>query len=830
MGSGHKSFRLPESRPHYAPQRDYHTSHIKIELTPDFEKKSISGSCTLEIEPIRPDLKAAIFDACEMEVRSVTVDGVKADFEYDNRTLKVQLGAGSKHSVRIDYSTVPRQGVYFTAPDREFPDKAVQVWSQSEAEDARYWYPCHDHTGDRSTSELVMTVPKGFRVISNGKLLSTDEKGPAVTYHWKEDAPHVTYLTSFIAGKFETITQDAGGVPMHYNFPSSKREDVLRYFGETPKMVEVFTALTGVKYPYQKYDQTTVEDFIAGGEENLNATTLAMNYYPPAGSEEDFATSYPTPHQRNFDLVAHELAHQWFGDLVTCADWPHAWLNESFASYFQVLYLEKTRGADEMLWHLDARCVDYFDEDADEYRRAMVERNYVWPGDLFDAHLYPKGAALLHELRFFMGDEAFFRGIADYLKAFAYSIAETDDLRKSMEKSSGMQLEEFFEQAFFKPGHPEFEIAYSWDDAAKVATLHVRQVQSTEDGTPVFKLPCEVVFYVGGERLPFRVVLDSAEQTLTFVLPSKPAIVEFDPRRWLLKKAKFEKGLDLLLNQLAGSQDAYSRAEAAKELGRMKNGSAVEGLAEAAAKEQFWHVRACAFRALGEIGTPKALEAILRVGTPENKRVRRGLAEALGNFKEERPRNLLQRFLKNDPSPYVRCEAALALAKSWPEEALPLLKDAMKAHTPNETLKEACLEAMGKIKSVEVNKVIMTSLPYGNPVRARIGALKAIKGRGEILDEEVRALNAILEDPRDFRVRLYAVNNLVRPLGDRRFIDALGRMWKTDRNDKVSRKALETYHELSAGAESSAALSKLRAEVDELKEENRRLARATGQG
>ncbi|MDG6898773.1 MAG: HEAT repeat domain-containing protein [Nitrososphaerota archaeon] len=757
----------------------------------------------------------------------VTVDGSPAEFEYDNSALEVALGpGGSRRSVRVEYSSVPREGVHFTSPDKEHPEREVQAWTHNEAEFARYWYPCHDHPGDKSTTELVVTAPRGFRVISNGRLLSTTDGGQTTTFHWREDKPHSSYLTSFVAGKFGEITQEVDGVKLHYYFPESKREDVLRYFGETPKMVEVFGALTGVKYPYEKYDQTTVQDFVFGGMENFNATTLSMNYYPDAKSEEDFQTSYSTPHVNAVDLVAHELAHQWFGDLVTCADWAHAWLNESFATYFQALYVEKTRGVDEMRWDLSSRAEDYFDEDESEYRRPIVDRDYVWPDDLFDGHLYPKGASMLHELRFLMGDEPFFKGISQHLKAYAYSCADTHDFLDSMVKASGLQLEEFFEQSFFRAGHPEFEVGYSWEEEPKTATVHVKQVQKTDDATPIFKLPCEIVFYVNGERRAFRVLLDSAEQTLVFSLPAKPSVVEFDPRRWLLKKVKFEKSLDLLLNQLNQSEDAWSRAEAAAGLGKLKSNRAVAGLSEAAKAEQFWHVRSCALKALGEVGTDDALKALLEVGVPKNRRVRRGLAAGLGNFKEEKARELLVKLLKNDDSPYVRCEAALSLAKSWPDDALPHLRAAMSVGSPNDTLAEACLEAMGKLKDEDVKRVVRESLPYGKPLRVRIGALKAIKARGNVLDEEVPLIKDILLHDKEFRVRLYVVNQLVRPLGDRRFIEEVRESSRSDGNLRVRRKALETYYELAASADFSSMVSKLRAEVNELKEENRRLAKA----
>ena len=821
----HLSFRLPESSPRYAKPLEFRTAHMKVELTVDFGKKRIAGACTLEIDPVRRGLDVARFDACSLDIASVKVDGAESEYDYDGAVLGVKIGKGNgRRSVRVEYSASPKMGLYFVGPDAEHPEKETQAWTHTEAEESRHWIPCQDHPADKSSSELILTVPREFRVISNGRLLSAETEGDAATFHWKEDVPHSCYLTSFVAGKFGVVTQESRGVRLNYNFPESRREDVLRYFGETPRMMEVFEDLVGVRYPYIKYDQTTVEDFVAGGEENLNATTLATNYYPDAASEEDFSTSYALPGQRPVDLVSHELAHQWFGDYVTCADWPHAWLNEGFASYFQELYLEKTRGADEMIWHLDARNEDYFEEAEKEYRRPIVEREYVWPDDLFDSHLYPKGASMLHQLRFLVGDEAFFAGISRYLKAHALSVADTHDFRKAMEAESGMQLEEFFEQSFYRPGHPEFEVSYAWDGPQGLATVRVRQTQSTEDGTPVYKLPCEVVFYVDGKRVVRRATIEGADQTFSFSLPGQPTIVEFDPRRWLLRKTKFEKGISLLLNQLAGSESAYSRAEAATELGRLKVESAVKGLALAAASEQYWHVRAQAFKALGEIGSESALAALLGAGIPKDRRARRGLAAGLGHFKDRRAVETLLKLLEEDESPYVRCEAALSLAKAWPEGALPHLKEAMKVHTANETFAEACVAAMGKLKDGEVSSIIGASLRYGRPTRERIGALKAIKERGRILDEEVPVLKEILLHDKEFRVRIYLVDVLMRTLQDMRLVSALKEASHSDPQLSVRRKALHLYHQLASVQESNETLAKLRAEVEQLKEEARRPA------
>ncbi len=826
---GYRSFHLPESTVHYPPSKEFHTEHVKIKLSLDFERKRIAGSCSLTVTPLRAGTKRLVFDACGLEISEVSLDGAKCDFEYDLQKLIVNSPQPltGPHVVKVSYSTTPTEGVYFTGPDAEHPEKEVQAWTHSQADFARYWYPCYDHPNDKFTSEVLLTVPKEFRVISNGSLLARKEEGDKVTFHWKEDLRHSSYLTSFIAGKFGAVEQESEGVKLHYNYPESKKADVLRYFGETPRMIEIFNELTGVKYPYSKYDQTTVEDFIFGGMENFNATTFAMGYYPDAASEEDFQTYYTRPNTNAVNLVAHELAHQWFGDLVTCVDWSHGWLNEGFATYMQVLYIEKTRGADALRWDMELKAEEYFEEDATDYRRPIVDKDYVYPDDLFDLAMYEKGAWMLHELRYLVGDKAFLDGVSAYLKSNSFGTVDTHDFRMSMEKATGFSLEEFFEQAFFRSGYPEFQVAYSWDEDGKMATLIVKQTQKLEQSTPVFRLPCDLVFYVGGRRLRKRVMLDSAQQSFSFELGAKPTIVEFDPRHWLLKKIRFEKGAKLLIDQLEGSEDASSRADAARSLGEAKAGMAVSALKKAAIKEQFWHVNASALKALGEIGTKEGLEALLEVGIPGNRRTRRALAEALGNYKDEKARSVLTRLLENDESPYVRCQAALALAKAWQEGAFPLLLKTMKVHSPNETLAEACLDGMGKLKDQAVAGVIRDNVGYGRPTRVRIGALKAIEGRGHVLDEELPMLKEMLLKDKEFRVRYHLVSKLIPSLGDKRFLEALKEASSNDRDPRVKRKALEVHRDLSSAVEVSSAISKLRDEVERLKEQNRQLIQSS---
>jgi aminopeptidase N len=796
-----RPFHIPEARPHYPRDTLVRPSHFRIDLRLDFQMKKVEGFCEVTLSPVVPGLREVRLDASGMDIRGVAMDGRPARFDYDGQTLKVETGESfeGSHVIRVDYSSTPAEAVYFVGPDDEYPDKPVQAWTQNEADFASHWFPCVTSPAVKSSSELVLRVPKGFRAISNGVLVSSAEEGGLSVFHWKEDIPHSSYLTSFVVGEFSEIRQEARGVPLSYFFPERKRKDVLRYFGETPKMIEVFEDLTGVKYPYKKYAQTTVEDFIFGGMENLNATTLAMNYYPEEGSAEDFQSSYSTPHRNAVNLVAHELAHQWFGDLVTCRDWTHAWLNEGFATYMQNLYLERTRGADVARWDLGSRGVEYFGEDEDDYRRAIVDREYVYSDDLFDNTLYEKGAWMIHELRYVLGDRTFFAGVKRYLEAHRLGSADTHDFRRAMEEASGRSLERFFEQSFYREGYPEFEVEYSWDEESKAASFRVKQTHDPASAPSVFVLPCDLVLYEGKRRRSMRVSLDSRDQTFTFTCERRPDIAEFDPQHWLLKKVKFLKTLELLRSQLSSSEDASSRADAARSLGELKANGAVRALAEAAAKEQFWGVKDAAIRALGEIGTDEALLAVEGLGLPGERRVRRAIAAALGAFKQEGARSSLARILGEDESPYVRCEAALSVAKSWPEGALPLLKEAMKVHTTNEALAEACLEACGKLPDGGVPELFADSLKYGRPTRVRIGALKGIKARGRATEEEVRTIREILLRDKEFRVRQYVISTLIPALGDARFAAAAKEASEKDRDYRIRRKALEAVHALGPG-------------------------------
>ena len=326
------------------------------------------------------------------------------------------------------------------------------MWTQGQDEDAHYWFPCIDYPNAKATTEVKATVPAGYFVLSNGALVKTTSNASkkTKTYHWKMDIPHVTYLVSCVAGKFTGHTDDVDGTPVSYYVQPGREADGARSFGKTPKMLRFFGERLNHKYPYAKYAQIAVSDFIFGGMENTTATTQTDTTLHDERAHLDFSSD---------PLVAHELAHQWFGDLLTCKDWSHAWLNEGFATYFEALFREFDRGADEFGYYRVALQDAYKREDRDHYRRSIVTNVYVEPVDLFDRHLYEKGACVLHMIRTQLGDDLWWKAIARYVADNAMRNVETVDLARAIEDVSGLNFAPFFDQWVLHAGHPDFDVA-----------------------------------------------------------------------------------------------------------------------------------------------------------------------------------------------------------------------------------------------------------------------------------------------------------------------------------------------------------------------------------
>ena len=352
---------LPGDRPVYAPDRTAAIEHIALELDElDPHAKSLRGVCTTTFTALNDDFHEIIFDAVDLELESVTDgDGQPLVYSYDGERLGIQFpgahAAGSRLTTVVRYRATPRRGLYFTGPDEAYPDKPFQIWTQGQDQDSRHYFPCHDFPNVKATSEVHVTVPGDWTVVTNGRRLAVEERdGGNRAERWLQEVPHVTYLITLATGQFSEIAQDVDGVPVRYYVQRGREDEARRTLARTPAMLRFFNERIGVPYPYPKYDQVFVQDFIFGGMENTSATTLTDTVLLDERAALDV----------DFDgLVAHELAHQWFGDLLTCREWSHAWLNEGFATYWEALFTEHHKGVDEFRYELLNNAILYLDED-----------------------------------------------------------------------------------------------------------------------------------------------------------------------------------------------------------------------------------------------------------------------------------------------------------------------------------------------------------------------------------------------------------------------------------------------------------------------------------
>ncbi|MDX1932866.1 MAG: M1 family metallopeptidase [Capsulimonadales bacterium] len=533
-------FKPPRAKVFYAPDRDYDLKHLAVTLDVDWPGRTFAGTTVNTLVPIRAEGLASFKFHCgrDLNVSACEVNGSPATFERKDNLLTVtprvrrMFVPGQEVTVAIRYTGGKAQGSGFggdggfhwieTRPDD--PNR-VGFWTQGETAGNQQWAPTWDYPNDFATTETTTTVPADWSVIGNGVKLSDKVSGNRRTVHWKMNQPHATYLLSLVAGPFDIKEAKWEGKPLLYVVPKGKGGLIDTSFGDTPDMLSFFSRITGVKYPWPKYAQNAMYDF-GGGMENVSSTTLGANSL--TDGRDGFRTMAA--------LNSHELAHQWFGDLVTCRDWGNIWLNESFATYFEALYFEHSRGKNGYDREIEGAMQGYFGE-ARRYQRPVATNLYPHPDSLFDSHTYPKGAAILHTLRRQLGDSAFFQGIQLYLTKGRHTPVETSDLIRALTDASGVNVQPFFDQWIFKPGHPVLEYAWTYDDGAGELTVTVKQVQDTKDGAPVYNLPTEIGVLSGGKWERFPVTLNASEQKITRKA-ARPDAVILDPDHAFLREMK----------------------------------------------------------------------------------------------------------------------------------------------------------------------------------------------------------------------------------------------------------------------------------------------------
>ena len=816
-------FALAGTERKYERSRPFAILHLFLDLSLDFAERSVAGTATLDFTRSDPTKSELALDAVGFTIESVRVDVGKGfvdnDFSYDGDTLLVRgLAGANAGKVEVRYRATPRRGIYFLAPDAKVKDRPRQAWTQCQDEDARHWIPCHDKPHVKMTTELRVSVPNGFVALSNGELVERETpagKKPWL-YHFRLDKPHPSYLLTLVAGNFSivedraAVLENGSKVPVFYYVPPARKKDTARSFGETPRMIELFSRTTGVPFPWQRYSQIVVSDFIFGGMENTTATTMYEHVLLDERAVADISSN---------DLVAHELAHQWFGDFVTCRDWSHAWLNEGFATFMEHVEREDRLGRDEYDFGVSFDNDTYLHEASARYARPIVCRDYAEPIDLFDRHLYEKGGLVLHMLRRELGDEIFWAGVREYLSSHAYGIVETNDLQRALERVSGRSLERFFDSWVYRPGHPDLKVKVSWDDG--LLSVSVKQAQKLGD-TALFHFELDLEIGLrSGEVVRHQKSVSSASDTFVVQLAERPAYVAFDPDLRVLGELSFDAPGDMLRAQLGKATRAISRVRAAEALSRRDDPPTIRELASCLAKsKEMWMVRAEAARSLGKIRSDEAFQALAENAGADHPKVRRAVAAALGNFRTAEAAKVLEKRAKHDPSYLVEAESVRALGRTRQPEALKVIVSLLDRPSWADVARAGAIDGLAGLRDERALPEVIERTRYGFPTRGRRAAIAALAQLSE--GRKVREhLEELLED-KDPHLKIDVVAAL-QSLGDPKARGALHRAKERELDGRVVRRLREALRDLSDG--NSAAekkrvndeLENVRSELAELK-------------
>lgn len=584
-----------------APARPFDLLHTSLDLTFDYENTKVKGLAELQLKPYFFIQNTVTLDAKDFDIHWINLihgkDTLDVNFRYDSQKVTVffprAFTSNDTLKLRMKYTAFPNEssrpgskaitdtkGLYFINPQGT-ENKPVQIWTQGETEHNSKWFPTFDQPNERHTQDIRLTVDKRYRTLSNGMLRYSKENGDGTrTDHWYMELPHAPYLAAVVVGEFAEIQDSWQGMQVNYYVEPAYEKGARKVFENTPEMIGFFSDLLGVKYPWSRYDQVVVRDFVSGAMEN---TTLSIFMEELNLDDREALDS-------EWDgIIAHELFHQWFGNLVTTESWSNLTLNEAFANYSEYLWYEYKLGRDEADIHHIGEMEQYFDE-AKKEAKDLIRFYYEDGEDMFDSHSYAKGGRILHMLRRHLGDEAFFASLKHYLKKHAFSSVEVHDLRLAFEEVTGMDLNWFFNQWFLASGHPilAYDVDYSQPDNL---LLTIEQQQDLRN-VPLYRIPFKVSWYHEGQRFEKELILDKGRQQ--FAIENKVPIEQLfvDEKHELLAEKRTGRGVDFFISQFNNSEYAVGRYEALDSLiNRFANDSRTPTLVKKSLQDSFWAIR-----------------------------------------------------------------------------------------------------------------------------------------------------------------------------------------------------------------------------------------------
>lgn len=807
----------------YAPNRLVDVLNHVVNVTPNYDDRSVSGRVTITFKPIAKPLPELRLDAVNLQISSVEASAGILGWQNTGEELIVtfneSIPTDAENWVSVVYSvSEPEKGLYFRTPDMGFKEGDTHLWTQGEMHEARHWFPCYDYPNEKFTSEMICHLPEGMTALSNGSLISQD-KDPntgLVAWHWKQDKPHVNYLITLCAGYFEKIEDSTSEIPMAFWAPPSQINTVSNSFAGTRAMMEFFEAETGTKYPWARYDQVVVDDFTWGGMENTSQTTLTDRTLFP---NELKGT------RSSVGLVAHELAHQWFGDLVTTKDWANIWLNEGFATYYEALYREHADGRDEFLFDVlgNARSVLRQKNDV----LPIVYRGYDDPVEQFGYRAYPKGGWILHMIRSQLGPELYRDVVKTYLERHAYNVVTTEDLVTVIEELSGRDWDQFFDQYVYHAHHPELKINWSWDERNKLAKLSIEQTQKLGETVLLFNLPLPVRFKSGTNAVDAVAHISQKSEDFYFALPGKPDLVRIDPEFTWLADIDFSIPNEMLYTQLIDATDMIGRVFACEQLAKKKDKTTIEKLQNTLNDDPFWGVRMEAAKALRTIHNDDARAALLASTSQPDDRVRREVNRGIAAFFNEETPAALANILETETNPDLIADSVRALAPYPVEEVQETLISYLKSDSYQDILFGAAGNAIVSqrdpsylgpvLETVRERESSLTSRSIASSLNAMAVLAAELDDKSEVRDLILGKVNHPYRN-----IQLAAIRALG-TLKDPKAIPALETFTGGGPESPVYRAASESLKTIRESKPQSAEVGTLRNEVMELQKQGREL-------
>ncbi len=604
--------------------------HTKLDLKFDWDKQHVLGKAWLDFKPMFYDTDQLVLDAKGFDLHKIQVDGKDAQYDYDekNEILIIELGktysAKQKYQVYIDYTAKPNErtaggsaaitsekGLFFINPKGDEGDKPQQIWTQGETENNSAWFPTVDKPNERTTQEIYLTVDDKFKTLSNGTLDSSTKNSDGTrTDYWNMDMPHAPYLFMLAIGEFAVVSEKWQGMLLEYYVEPEYEKDAKAIFSNTPEMLTFFSDYVGVKYPWQKYSQVVVRDYVSGAMENTTGVIFG-----------DFVqkTKRELIDNHNERIVAHELMHHWFGDLVTCESWANLSMNEGFANYSEYLWFEHKYGKDAADYHLMGEQSGYVMSSAQRGMHPLIHFGYDDKEDMFDAHSYNKGGAILHMLRNTIGDDAFRAGLQLYLEENKFKAVEAHDLRLAMEDVTGLDLNWFFNQWYFEQGHPALDVSNSYDEVKKEVVVKLAQTQDPKENPAIFVLPMAIDIYAAnGKAMRKNVQMNKREQEFRFKVDSKPALVITDAEHYLLAEKNEKRSKEESIFQFNNGPLFYDRYISLQNL-KGASSSEAQKVVTKALDDPFWVVRNEAIRMINTADNPGALDKIAQMAKTDKR-------------------------------------------------------------------------------------------------------------------------------------------------------------------------------------------------------------------